>query len=116
MENGKQLKGGAATFIKGKSYTREYFGIDKNNAYSLHIINGKFCLFLNMYGDFNNEEQEDGFIYEPRYEYELVPEGTKQPAVVSVFIRELNTAECDYRGDSYAMIRHDEKRNKLLWS
>jgi len=116
MANEKPLKGGAATFIKGKPYTREYFGIDKNNAYSTHIIRGKFCLFLNMYGDFNNEEQEDGFIFQPRYEYELVPEGTKQPAVVSIFIREEQTTEYDYRGDSYAMIRYDENRNKLLWS
>jgi len=115
MANGKTLQGGAATFIKGKPYTKEQFGIDKNNQRSLHIIHGKFCLFVTMKDKFNNEEQEDGFVFETRYEYELVHEGTKQPASVSVFTRESGKTEYDYRGDSYAMIRYDDKRNKLLW-
>jgi hypothetical protein len=109
------LQGGPTTFIKGKAYSRDYFGIDKTNSHSLHIVYGRFCLFLNMNDTFSNEEQKDGFIYEPRHKYALVPEGVKQPAVVSVFTRETSIGDYDYRGDSYAMVRYDDKRNKLLW-
>jgi hypothetical protein len=106
------------TFIEGKPYTKEYFGI-KNIRSGTHIVYGRLCLFFTMKGqgknEFNDEEVKDGFIFEARHEYELVPEGSPQDMCASIFTREKPRGPFTYRGDVHKARRHDKDRNKLLW-
>jgi len=63
--------------IIGRQYKKADFGITLSKQLSEHIVEGELFTFFSMIGEFQNRIDKDGFIYEGRAKYVLIPEGKK---------------------------------------
>jgi hypothetical protein len=108
-------KSGPYSFTRGQTYSKKALGIN-DHRYSVHIISGKTSHFFIMGGTFANEVHLNSFVYETRNDYERVPPNLTQEASALAFINTGDPYKYKYLGEAHSVKRHDEKRNKLLWS
>jgi hypothetical protein len=80
-----------------------------------HLYKGRLCfLFDKNNNKYINEITEEGFIAAVGIDHELAPSNTRQPFIVSIFVKDND--DFLYIGDVASIALHqDKKRNILLW-
>jgi len=99
----------------GQQYKKNDFGITISKQLSEHIVAGELFTFFSMIGEYRNIIEPDGFIYEGRGEYSLIPYGEKTSLQRHVFVRKTNREDFTYLGKGLYETRYDEKRNKIFF-
>jgi len=78
-------------------------------------VTGELFTFFSVFEKFDNKKEEDGFVYEGRGPYALIPYNIKADIHRHVFLKEKEGSYYTYLGKGKYEIRYDEKRNKIFW-
>jgi len=102
--------------IKGKKYKKSDFGISGIvQQWSEITVKGELFTFFSFESGFDNVIEKDGFVYEGRGEYALIPKGVKSDIHRQVFFKETKGSYYTYLGRGKYDCGYDEKRNKIFW-
>jgi len=101
---------------KGKKYKKSDFGIKGIvQQWSEITVEGKLFTFFSMVSKYNDIIEDDGFVYEGRGHYALIPYGEKAILHRHVFLKKETGSYYVYLGKGQYENRYDEKRNKIFW-
>ena len=78
-------------------------------------VEGELFTFFSIFERFDNKKEEDGFVYEGRAPYTLIPDNKKADIHRHVFIKEERGSYWTYLGKGKYEVRYDEKHNKIFW-
>jgi hypothetical protein len=98
----------------GQQYKKTDFGITISKQLSEHIVAGELFTFFSMIGEFQNIIEKDGFIYEGRAPYVLIPYGVKKNLQRHVFVRMADGEDYTYLGKGLYESRYNDKCNKIF--
>ena len=102
--------------VVGNKYTKSDFGIGGIvRQWSEITVQGKLFTFFSNDSNYENIIEEDGFVYEGRGEYALIPYGEKSDLNRHVFIHDAASLPYTYLGMGLYEKRYDEKRNKIYF-
>jgi len=102
--------------IIGQQYKKADFGISGIvQQWSEITVEGKLFTFFSKDSKYENISEEDGFVYEGRGSYALIPYKIKVDLHRHVFLKEEEGSYYTYLGIGEYEIRYDEKRNKIFW-
>jgi len=102
--------------ILGKKYRKADFGITGiEKRWSEITVAGELFTFFSVFDKYNNDIEKDGFIYEGRGEYALIPYKIQADLHRHVFLKETEGSDYTYLGKGKFETRYDEKRNKIFW-
>ena len=102
--------------IIGYKYKKRDFGISGIvQQWSEITVGGKLFTFFSKDSNYENIIEEDGFIYEGRGEYALIPYGEKSDLNRHVFIHDTANKPYTYLGKGLYEKRYDKKRNKIFF-
>jgi hypothetical protein len=104
------------TLIQGRQYTKADFGITSiEKRWSEITVEGELFTFFSATSNYGNIIEDDGFVYEGRGPYALIPNGKKTELHRHVFLKEQKGSSYTYFGKGKYEIRYDEKHNKIFW-
>jgi len=104
------------TVEKGKKYKKKDFGINGGERqWSEITVKGELFTFFSDDSKYENIIEKDGFVYEGRGEYALIPNGRKVDLHRHVFYRKTRDDDWTYLGKGAYEERYDDKRNKIFW-
>ena len=102
--------------IVGNRYKKTNFGIRGIvMQWSEITVEGELFTFFSIDSKYKNEVVSDGFVYEDRGEYALIPYNKQIELHRQVFYRKASDEDYTYLGRGKYEIRHDEKHNKIFW-
>jgi hypothetical protein len=102
--------------IRGRQYTKTGFGITGIvKQWSEISVEGELFTFFSMVSKYTDIIEADGFVYEGRGSYALIPYDTKVDLHRQVFLKEKEGPIYTYLGKGKYEIRYDEKHNKIFW-
>jgi hypothetical protein len=100
----------------GRQYRKSDLGISGFvRRWSEITVCGELCTFFSMDNGFADIIENDGFVYEGRGEYVLIPHGTQTSLQRHVFFRNEAGEAYTYLGKGKYEQRYDENRNKIFW-
>jgi hypothetical protein len=101
----------------GQQYKKSDFGINGNvNRWAEIVVHGELYTFFTMDNErYTNTIANDGFVYEARGEYVLIPDGVQTDLHRHVFVREKAKGAYTYLGKGQYERRYNEKCNKVFW-
>ena len=100
--------------VVGQKYEKQEFGIKDINR-SEHTVGGKLYTFFNIGAKYNNFFENDGFVYEGRAPYVIIPESIKTDLHRYVFVRKPpQEAKFTYCGKGEYECRYNTKSNKIF--
>jgi hypothetical protein len=73
------------------------------------------CFYGKFLSKYENIIEKDGFVYEGREEYALIPYGEKSDLQRHVFIHDTANQPYKYLGKGLYEKRYDDKRNKIYF-
>ncbi|GHU80539.1 hypothetical protein FACS189468_0630 [Spirochaetia bacterium] len=103
--------------IIGRQYRKADFGITGNavKQWSEITVGGElFTFFLNE-SQYNNISEEDGFVYEGRGTYALIPESIQRDLHRHVFVKKEPGSYYTYLGKGRYERRYSAKQNKIFF-
>jgi hypothetical protein len=104
------------TLTIGDQYKKADFGIGRNvQRWSEITVRGELFSFFSKDNRYDNIIEEDGFVYECRGEYGLIPYGVKSDLHRHVFIHDTANKPHTYLGKGVYEKRYDDKRNKIYF-
>ena len=104
------------TLTIGNKYTKADFSINGIvKMWSEITVYGELITFFSMDTKFSNVIENDGFIYECRGEYGLIPKGEKTDLHRHVFVRMAKGEAYTYLGKGLYETRYNEKCNKIFF-
>ena len=99
----------------GKKYKKSDFGIvGSERQWSEITVAGKLFTFFSVDSKYRNIIEKDGFVYEGRGKYALIPNEETADLNRYVFYRENPGDDWTYIGRGKYEKRYDEKRNKIF--
>ena len=99
----------------GKTYKKSEFGIiGSERQWSEITVEGELFTFFSIDSKYKNIIEKDGFIYEGRGRYALIPDSVMKDLHRHVFYRKSSGADWTYLGKGKYEKRYDEKRNKIF--
>jgi hypothetical protein len=100
----------------GQQYRKSDFGISGIvNMWSEITVCGELYTFFAMDSKYTNICEEDGFVYEGRGKYALIPQGAQTDLHRHVFVRKKTGEAYTYLGKGQYERRYNEKCNKIFW-
>jgi hypothetical protein len=110
-------KGGGNMPLKiGQQYKKADFGImGIEKRWSEITVGGELYTFFSMVSEYNDINEEDGFVYEGRGSYALIPNGVKADLHRHVFVKKEEGSYYTYLGRGKYEMRYDGMRNKIFW-
>jgi len=101
----------------GQKYNKkDDFNITGNEKrWSEITVAGELFTFFSIFDNYNNSIEKDGFVYEGRGSYALIPYKTKVDLHRHVFLKEEEGSYYTYLGMGKYEMRYDENRNKIYW-
>jgi hypothetical protein len=100
----------------GQQYKKSAFGINGIvNRWAEIVVHGELYTFFTMDSKYTNIIEDDGFVYEARGEYALIPQGVQTDLHRHVFAREKAKGPYTYLGKGQYERRYNEKCNKVFW-
>jgi len=101
----------------GGLYSKADFGITSKvvRQWSEITVEGELFSFFSMISEYNDIIEKDGFVYEGRGSYALIPYGKKSDLQRHVFVKKKKGSYYVYFGKGKYETRYDEKRNKIFW-
>jgi len=104
------------TLIIGNQYTKTDFGISGIvNMWSEITVCGELFTFFSMDSKYFDVIEDDGFVYEGRGKYALIPNGIKTDLHRHVFIRKATGEDYTYFGRGLYETRYNDKCNKIFF-
>jgi hypothetical protein len=104
------------TLVQGQQYTKADFGITSiEKRWSEITVEGELFTFFSITSNYDNFTEKDGFVYEGRGSYALIPENKKVDLHRYVFLKEKKGANWTYLGKGKYETRYDKKHNKIFW-
>ena len=104
------------TLKVGNKYKKADFGISGIvQQWSEITVEGKLFTFFSNDSHYENIIEKDGFVYEGRGKYTLIPDGEISNLNRHVFIHERANEPYTYLGMGLYEKRYDEKRNKIYF-
>jgi hypothetical protein len=103
---------------RGGKYRKADFGITGIvRLWSEITVQGELCIFFSDDGKFHNIREKDGFVYEGRGAYALIPYGKKAAIQRHVFLHEHHNelSYYTYLGKGLYETRYDETHNKIFF-
>jgi hypothetical protein len=101
---------------KNQEYRKADFGITGiEKRWSEITVAGELFTFFSVFDKYNNSIEEDGFVYEGRGSYALIPYNTQASLNRNVFLKKREGSYYIYLGKGKYESRYDEKRNKIFW-
>jgi hypothetical protein len=79
------------------------------------VVCGELYTFFSMDGKFINTIENNGFVYEARGKYALIPHGVQTDLHRHVFVRKKAGEAYTYLGKGQYEQQYDEKCNKVFW-
>ena len=102
--------------IIGQKYKKSDFGISGIvNMWSEITVCGELFTFFSMHSKYKDIIEDDGFIYEGRGKYALIPNDIETDLHRHVFVRMTNGEDYTYLGKGLYETRYDDKRNKIFF-
>jgi hypothetical protein len=102
--------------IKGQKYSKSGLGISGPVfQWSEITVEGELYTFFSIDSKYDNIIEKDGFVYEGRGKYALVPKDVKANLHRHVFFRKTPKDDYTYLGRGKCETRYDEKHNKIFW-
>jgi len=102
--------------INGKKYIKSDFGISGIvNMWSEITVCGELFTFFSMDSKYKDIIEDNGFVYEGRGKYALIPNGIETDLHRHVFVRNSNREGYIYLGKGLYETRYDDKRNKIFF-
>jgi hypothetical protein len=103
--------------IIGRKYSRNAdFGITGiERQWSEITVAGELFTFFSVFSGYENKIEEDGFIYEGRGPYALIPYKIQAGLHRHVFLKEEEGSYYTYLGKGKYETRYDENHNKIFW-
>jgi len=102
--------------IIGKQYKKSDFGISGIvKQWSEITVGGELYTFFSVDSKYTNIKEDDGFVYEGRGKYALIPQGVKADLHRQVFFKNEKGPYYTYYGRGRYEQRYDEKHNKIFW-
>jgi hypothetical protein len=100
----------------GNKYKKADFGISGIvKRWSEITVRGELFTFFSMDSKYSDAIEDDGFVYEGRGEYALIPKGEKTDLHRHVFVRKVAGEDYTYFGRGQYEIRYNEKCNKIYF-
>jgi hypothetical protein len=101
----------------GQQYKKADFGITGNavKQWSEITAGGELFTFFSNESHYKNIIEEDGFVYEGRGAYALIPEGVQSDLHRHVFLKKEHGSYYTYLGKGRYEQRYDDRRNKIFW-
>jgi hypothetical protein len=104
------------TLTIGNQYRKADFGIiGIEKRWSEITVAGELFTFFSIFDKYNNSTEDDGFIYEGRGTYALIPYKIQANLQRHVFLKKVEGSYYTYLGKGKYEIRYDDKRNKIFW-
>jgi len=102
--------------IIGQKYNKSDFGISGIvYMWSEITVCGELFTFFSMDSKYKDIIEDDGFVYEGRGKYALIPNGIETDLHRHVFVRKSNREGYTYLGKGLYETRYDDKRNKIFF-
>jgi hypothetical protein len=102
--------------IVGKKYKKADFGITGIvKQWSEITVAGKLFSFFSMLEEYDNKIEKDGFVYEGRGPYTLIPCDIQVVLHRHVFLKEEAGSYYTYLGEGKYETRYNKKCNKTFW-
>ena len=103
--------------IIGQQYRKADFGITGNavKQWSEITVGGELFTFFSNGSHYNNINEEDGFVYEGRGAYVVIPEGVQRDLHRHVFVKEKPGSYYTYRGKGKYEQRYSATQNKVFF-
>jgi len=103
--------------IIGQKYKKSDFGISGIvNQWSEITVEGELFTFFSKDSKYENIIEDDGFVYEGRGEYALIPYNQKSKLQRQVFLHDTSNEPYTYLGKGLYERRYDDKRNKIYFN
>jgi hypothetical protein len=101
----------------GQQYKKANFGITLSKQLSEHIVAGELYTFFSENSKYNNIIENDGFVYEGRGEYAIIPKDVKSDLHRHVFLHNAANKPYTYTylGKGLYEKRYDDKHNKIYF-
>lgn len=100
----------------GQQYRKSDFGISGIvNMWSEITVYGELFTFFSMDSKYTDISENDGFVYEARGVYALIPHGVQTSLHRRIFVRKAAGEAYIYLGKGQYERRYDEKHNKVFW-
>jgi len=101
--------------LTGHQYKKSDFGITgSERQWSEITVEGELFTFFSCDSKYSNIIEDDGFVYEGRGKYALIPKGKKADLHRRVFYRKIAGDDWTYLGRGMYEARYDERRNKIF--
>lgn len=98
----------------GQKYRKADFGITGiEKRWSEITVAGELFTFFSIFDNYNNNIEDDGFVYEGRGSYALIPFKIEVDLHRHVFLKEEKGSYYTYLGIGKYEKRYDEMRNKI---
>jgi hypothetical protein len=99
----------------GQQYKKSEFGITGIvKQWSEITVEGELFTFFSMVSKYKDIVEKDGFVYEGRGAYALIPHGIKSDLHRHVFVKKEEGSYYTYFGTGKYETRYDDKRNKIF--
>jgi hypothetical protein len=103
------------TLTVGSKYKKSDFGISGIvYMWSEITVCGELFTFFSMDSKYEDIIEDDGFVYEGRGRYALIPNGINTELHRHVFVRMKKEKKYTYLGKGLYETRYDDKRNKIF--
>jgi hypothetical protein len=100
----------------GREYKKSDFGINGGeDRWSEITVQGELFSFFSKDSKYTDHIEDDGFVYEGRGEYALIPQGGQSDLHRHIFIHAKGGDAYTYLGKGKYERRYDEKHNKVFW-
>lgn len=101
--------------IIGQQYKKSDFGITGIvKQWSEITVGGELFTFFSMISKYNDIIEADGFVYEGRGAYALIPRGIKSDLHRHVFVKKVKGTYYTYFGKGKYETQYDNERNKIF--
>jgi hypothetical protein len=101
--------------IIGQQYKKSDFGISGfASMWGDITVCGELYTFFSMDNEYENIIEDDGFVYEGRGAYVLIPNGVKTDLHRHVFVRKTAGEAYTYLGKGQYETRYNDKCNKIF--
>jgi len=102
--------------IISRKYKKSDFGIiGSERQWSEITVEGELFTFFSIDSKYKNIIEKDGFVYEGRGKYALIPNGINADLHRHVFYRKSPGDDWTYLGKGKYEKRYDDKHNKIFW-
>jgi hypothetical protein len=100
----------------GRQYKKSDFGITGNavKQWSEITVGGELFTFFSEGSQYNNIVEEDGFVYEGRGEYAVIPDGVQRDLHRHVFVKKKPGSYYTYCGKGRYEKRYSATQNKVF--